>query len=267
MSQFLDHLRQIDFTATPRLNDINAKATAQVLKVPPNFEKIITPARIIITGPTQSGKSRFIFNLIKHRTTMFSDEFQRIIYCLPPNCFNLHAEFLDNLKDVCADTDLKIMEDMPNIDELALDIDLVPKLIVFDDLMRKAFNSTKVLDLITQTSHHANVTVIFTTQNVFLPSKYGKSIRYNCSTTVIFFDGNDVQMLNILSMQMFPNGNHFLQQCFDWIYQHSHIVKARYVLIDGAPSSLLSRQMRVRTNIFPDINSPAKPVFFFPDDD
>ena len=150
---------------------------------------------------------------------------------------------------------------------LALDLDTRPKLLIIDDLMRKAFNLVDVLDLLTQTSHHANISVILTTQNIFLPSRYGKSIIRNCSTTCIFWDSNDVQMLNILSMQMFPKGNNFLHQCFNWIHHHPQKINIPYVIIDGAPQSLLSRQMRVRTNIFPeDVGGSSTPIFFFPED-
>ena len=256
----------VDFTAFPRVKDINKNATAQILQIPPNFDKVMTPFRMILAGPTMSGKSRFIANILKYRSVIINNKFKKIVYCLPAKGFILHAPYLDHLKDLCADVDFHIIEDMPDIESLSLDQDTDSKLIIFDDLMVKAFNSDDVFTLITQTSHHANISVILTTQNIFYPSKHGKTLMQNCSTIVVHWDGNDVQMLNILSMQMFPKGSNFLHQCFEWMHKNPQIVPVGYVLIDGAPQSLLSRQMRVRTNIFPKhLESPPEPVFFFTD--
>ena len=91
----MEILNTVDFTESPRLEDINTNSTTQTLKVPENFDKIATPSRLLITGPTMSGKSRFILQLLQNRHTIFDRDFEQIIYCLPPNCFNLHADFLD----------------------------------------------------------------------------------------------------------------------------------------------------------------------------
>ena len=259
-------LETLDFTATPRKDDINPSSTLQQLSVPDTFDKILTPARIIITGPTMSGKSHFIYQLIKFRDIVFESSFEQIIYCLPPNSLNLHIDFVNALHDVCSNLSLIIIEDMPDLEALKLDANKRPKLLVIDDLMRKALNSSTFEDIITQKSHHANISIILTTQNIFLPSRNGKSITRNCSITVIFFDGNDVQMLGVLSMQMFPKGHNFLHQCFDWIHRHPDKVDRSYLIIDSTPRSPLSRHMKVRTNIFPTKpNLIPEPLFFFPE--
>lgn len=263
------HLPLVDLSTVPRKNDINPSATLQKLIIPDNFTQIITPSRIIVAGPSMAGKTHFIFQLVKYRDLIFSGKFRQIIYCLPPNCYNLHMDFINDLKNECHDLNLKIIEDMPDIDALALDRDKDSKLLIIDDLMRKAFNSSDMLDLITQKSHHANISVILTTQNIFFPSKFGKSIVRNCSTTILFWDNNDIQILNTLSMQMFPKGHNFLYQCFDWLHKNNscNLGRCPYLVIDGATQSLLSREMRVRSHIFPHHSTNViSPIFFFAED-
>ena len=84
----------VDLTTVPRTKDVNSAATVQFLKIPEIFDKLVTPARIVISGPTQSGKSHFIYELIKHRKTVFDNDFEQIVYCLPSNCFNLHIDYI-----------------------------------------------------------------------------------------------------------------------------------------------------------------------------
>ena len=259
----------VDFTSNLRVPEINTSATIQQLKIPDDFIKFIAPARICVAGPSQSGKSHFIYNLVKFREIVFNVKFKRIMYCMPPNCFNTRIDFINKLKDSCTDIQLQIIEDMPRIEELGLDLDTEPKLLIIDDLMRKAFAADDIVDLITQKSHHANITVIMTTQNIFQPSKHGKSIVRSCSHTVIFWDSVDVQLLSLLSQQMFPKSHNFLYQCFNWLHKNNigEHARAPYVIIDGTPQSPLSRQMRVRSRIFPtQEDSEIKPIFFFPDE-
>ena len=249
-----------------RKQDINTNSTIQKLLTSENFEKIPTPARILVGGPTMSGKSHFISKLVKYREQVFDQKFVSIIYCLPSNSFHLHSDFIHALRESCEDIPVKIVEGMPNIEELALDMTKEHKLLILDDLMQPAFNSKSMLDLMTSQSHHANITVVVTTQNIFIPSKYGKTVTRNCSTKVIFWDHSDVQLLGILSSKMFPKkSSGFLLECFEWMYKNEG---TEYIVIDSSPVSLLSRQMKVRTNIFPKSEGlEAKPIFFFPADD
>lgn len=48
-------------------------------------------------------------------------------------------------------------------------------------------------------SHHSNITIVFTTQNVFYAAPNALSIRRNVSEYILFFSKNDVQSLKVLS--------------------------------------------------------------------
>lgn len=50
----------------------------------PEFTKIKCPCRLFLIGPSESGKSTFILNAVKHEESVFTESFRRILYCCPP---------------------------------------------------------------------------------------------------------------------------------------------------------------------------------------
>ncbi|XP_059097232.1 uncharacterized protein LOC131891625 [Tigriopus californicus] len=62
---------------------INSGSAPQQISVSPNFGKINLPARIYITGPSMSGKSKLVLDMLQHRNEVFRGSFSRAIYCGP----------------------------------------------------------------------------------------------------------------------------------------------------------------------------------------
>ncbi len=244
---------------------INPKATVQNIKVSELWGRIMTPFRMIISGPTLAGKSQFCKQLIKHRNVVFDKEFTRVLYAIPEESAHLHQEFIEELRKYY--NHLEIVEGLPNLSELQLRVDQRPKLIIIDDLMTKVFSSESMLHLVTQDSHHCNCSVVITCQNVFFPGKYTKSFLRNASEKVFFFDKTDSLLLSIISRHMFPSQQHFLKRCFEWIYENRKDAKLKYLLVDSSSLSRLPTNALVRTFIFPENDdSNPKPVYFFPDE-
>lgn len=61
---------------------INASATSVSLKVKKDFLKFMCPVRMVINGPTLSGKSECILKLIRHRDLLFDANFERQETCV-----------------------------------------------------------------------------------------------------------------------------------------------------------------------------------------
>ncbi len=242
---------------------IQVNLTVEKLTVPKNFGQIITPSRMLICGPTMAGKSNFALELINHRKIVYDKDFERIIYALPEDSIHLHQNFLEQLRH--AYPAIEIIEGLPNINELHLKDDKSPKLLIIDDMMQSTFASKSMLDLITKDSHHSNCSVVVTCQNIFLPTKYGRTFVRNCSEKVIFFDKTDANQLSILARQIFPGHPYFLQHCFDWIFSNRTEDSLKYILIDSSSLSHLPYNAIVRSCIFPDKNGVVRMRFFFPD--
>ena len=55
------------------------------------------------------------------------------------------------------------------------------------------------METFTRFSHHASLSVIFTTQNIYHKSNFGVTLRRNISEHVIFFAKNDLVGMKTLS--------------------------------------------------------------------
>ncbi len=236
----------------------------QELTVSEKFARIHCPSRLVIAGPTMSGKSLFALNLIIHRETVYTAHFNRIIYSLPESSLHLHQDFVKKLQEAC--NYIEIVEGLPDIEEQHLAADKsTHKLVILDDLMVKAFASSNILELITKTSHHSNISVVIITQSMFLPAKHRLTLVRNCSEKVIFHDKIDQMQLSILSRQIFPSKPNFLKECFEFIYKTTQKNDLKYVLLDASPLSDLPHNAVARTFIFPNKDGKTRPIFFFPD--
>ncbi len=235
----------------------------QELDVTPNFGKIVCPSRLVISGPTMSGKSSFALKLIQHRAKIYTEDFERIMYALPEDSLHLHQKFIDKLRE--AAPNVEIVTGLPDIHEHHLAVEKTShKLLVIDDMMMRVFQSQNLLELITSTSHHSNISVVLITQSMFLPAKHRLTLVRNCSEKVIFHDKIDQMQLSILSRQVFPSKPNFLHECFDFIYKNTSKKDLKYVLLDASPLSDVPHNAIARTFIFPDDKGLVRPVFFFP---
>ncbi len=243
---------------------VEVKKKVQLLEVGDSFAKIICPSRMVISGPTLSGKSTFALNLLKYREKIYSNSFCRIIYALPEHMFHLHQKFISDLKEVCSF--IEIVEGLPDLFYLNLGMDKNShKLIILDDMMSQVFESKQMLELITTTSHHSNISVITICQTLYFPSKHRVTFIRNCSEKVIFHDKVDQNQLSILSRHVFPSKPNFLQECFDFIYKISKKKDLKYLVLDANPLSQLPYNCIVRSFIFPESDGKVRPMFFFPD--
>ncbi len=233
----------------------------QEVEVPSDFIKIKCPARMVVAGPSMIGKSRFALQLVKYRKDVFNENFDRILYALPENSLHLHQHFLENLREVCSF--IEIVEGLPDVDQLNLGTEqLSHKLLIMDDLMTKAFASSKILELVTSTSHHSNISVIIISQSIFLPAKHRLTLIRNCSEKVIFHNKVDYNQLAVISRHMSPGHPNLLKDCFDFIYENTTKHDLKYVLIDSSPLSDLPYNACIRTFIFPQSDGKVRPVFF-----
>ncbi len=233
----------------------------QEVEVSPDFTKIHCPSRMVVAGPSLIGKSQFALRLVKYRDIVYNEKFDRVIYALPEASIHLHQKFIEELKNACSF--LEIVEGLPDIDTLNLAAEKTShKLLIMDDLMSKVFASSEMLELVTSTSHHSNISVVIICQSIFLPSKHRLTLIRNCSEKVLFHNKVDQNQLNVLSRHINPSRPNLLKQCFDFIYKHTKKHDLKYVLIDASPLSSLPYNACLRTFIFPQEDGKVRCVFF-----
>jgi len=124
------------------------------------------------------------------------------------------------------------------------------------------FYFSEMLHLLCVQVHHYNISVIFTLQNFFAPSKFGRSMARNLNYKIFFFNRLDLTELRHISMQLTPNNSTFLQSCFNFLTEKYPALN-HYIVVDGHFKSP-HPQLFVRTKIFPDpITKQIEPIIFF----
>ena len=232
------------------------------LEVPEDFIKIQCPARIQCSGPTMIGKSHLILKLVKWRRQVFSVDMKRIMYFLPPNSMHTRRQYLNEMQSVFPH--LEIYEGLPKdtAPKLLPNPDREPCLIILEDLADEMLKSGDMLSLFFVDSHHLNLTVIYTVQNLFHPSKFGKGIS-RCCSDFILFPQNDRYGMNIFCRTLFPKNPNLFNEAFDFL-QEEFPKDRPYLVVDTNPISKTKvEKFRVRSRIFPeDESETVTPIYF-----
>jgi len=193
-------------------------------------------ASMIISGPTQSGKSTFIKRLLRSRSAIFDQPLEQVYWfygiAQPP----LHTELRT--------LGVRLEEGLPS----ASSLDKIPEfsIIVLDDLASEMKSNHAVTQLFTRVAHHRHCFIIVVTQNFFEKGPESRTQHLNAQYLVIFKNPRDSLQIRILGSQMYPTKKHLLSTAFLDATRRSH----GYLLIDNHQQR--DDQLRLRSNILPD---------------
>lgn len=209
--------------------------------------KLAVPACISVSGTSGVGKSELVLGLVKHRSDLFEEEFERVIYCQPHSLASRNQSYINRLKEVCDKIEVHI--GIPKVSDLGLHIGVNPSLLIVEDMMDSFLNSQEMHDICIKYSNHYKITCLFTLQNYYAPSKFGRSIMKNCQYRFLFYNRLEQRELNILSQQMTGSAR-FLASNFNFLFEKFPQETTFYLLLDGFSRSS-SPQLFCRTKIFP----------------
>lgn len=243
------------------LRKIDLKAPIQKVLLTKDGIKLKAPFSMSISGPSQCGKSEFIFNLIKFRSDVVTADYKRIIYC-QSNCYSVkNVELINRLRSEFEP--LEVVTGLPDINELQLTFNNEPALLILDDLMSEIVNSKKMVDIATVHSHNYNLSVIFVLQNFYAQGKFSITLQRNSQYKVIFYNRADVLERRSLSNQLAGSAN-FFTKCYDYLMDQFPQSPSFYILIDAHNRSQINF-FYCRSHIFPEVhNGDITPVIFFP---
>ena len=200
-----------------------------------------TPARICISGPSNSGKTVLTKNLIDYRSRIFSSEVKDILYC-----YNIYQPMFETIE--CENPIVRFHQGLPTadvIDDLGKDRRGV--LLILDDLCHKAGSSDDVEILMTQKSHHLNISVIYITQNIFDKRKCNRTISLQFDYIFLFRNFRDKGQISCLGRQLFPG------HCKSFLSAYDEAVRKPYgYLLINLSASHPYDDIRLFTNIFDD---------------
>lgn len=135
------------------MNGFDVHSPVSKLQCSEDAFKIKSPCRIQIFGPSQSGKSELIIKLVENRTTIFENQFQRIIYLCPIGTYGNRRDYIHRFTKVFKG--LEYQEGIKGLSSFAK-YNTVPILLVLDDLQQEFINSPDGLDLIIQVKFEAH---------------------------------------------------------------------------------------------------------------
>jgi hypothetical protein len=197
---------------------------------------IRVPCNILISGPSQSGKTTFVKSLLLNRNLMFSSPFTKMTWC-----YGEYQPVYEELQRVIPG--LTFVEGLPK----DLHESFQPSecnLVVLDDLMDQCNN--QVTQLFTRGSHHRNLTVIFLVQNLFFKSKECRTISLNTHYMVLFKNPRDMSQVHHLAHQMYPGKSKFLKEVYEECTRAPH----GYLFVDFRQET--PEKHRLRTGILPE---------------
>ena len=188
------------------------------------------PFTCTVAGPTSSGKTWFVFRLIKHANEMINPPPEKIMYC--------YGEFQPSFLEFKA---VEFNEGLPNAEQFDGQQRI---LLIIDDLMNEI--DQNVSNIFTKLSHHRNVSVIFISQNLFHKNKFVRTMNLNTHYIVLFKNPRDAGQVAVLARQMYPGKSKFVVEAFEDATKEPY----GYLLIDLRPET--DDRYRIRTKIFPD---------------
>lgn len=129
-----------------------------------------------IKGPSESGKSELVLNLIKHRDVLFRENVDKIIVSVPPNTQALFAPFIARLRELH-----EVVVVVSGLSESVYElIKEGEKVLLLVEDQAEAITGSKIFSsLMTMMSHHKSIGVIFTSQGFFAQGRFSKLITTN----------------------------------------------------------------------------------------
>jgi hypothetical protein len=168
---------------------------------------------------------------------MFEQPVARVLYC--------YAVWNDSFNQIERKPDVQFHQFLPSHDVLQefISNDKKHLVIVIDDLMEEAINSSEAQALFVRESHHKNITVIYITQNIFCKGKFSRTIALNCHYYILFRSPRDINQIKVFARQTGLNLS--LMEA----YEDCNSIIYGYLLVDLSPRS--ESHIKLFTNIFP----------------
>lgn len=191
------------------------------------------PFTCIVAGPTGSGKTYLIRNMLLHHKHVFANLPKlKVLWC--------YGQWQDLYSMKIVGVSVNYVEGLPGPETLK-----AYNLIIIDDLMSELGNDKNMANLFTKGSHHLNLSVIFITQNLFHQGKEMRNIGLNAHYYILLKNPRDQSQIVHLGRQMFPGRKGFLTEA----YQNATRRPYGELVIDCKPDT--PDEVRVRTNILP----------------
>ena len=194
------------------------------------------PSTIMISGPTGSGKTKFVERVLLERR-----------FTVEHNCiFWIYSEWQPAYETLQqARPDINFKRGLGDENEFYNSLSNMNRnLLILDDQMSTIGNSKTLARLFTEGSHHRNLRIIYIVQNLFDKGTSHRTVSLNAQYFVLFKNPRDKSQIDSIAKQMYPGKVKFLRDAF----QDATKEPFTYLLIDMHPET--PESVRVLTHIF-----------------
>lgn len=206
------------------------------------------PFSILVCGPSSSGKTYFVKNVLLNHHHVIKNMPQNIVWI-----YTSMQPMYDELKKL--NKDIKFVKDLPeSFDDHRLFPQDQSHLIILDDLIFQASDHPEVVRIFTQYRHHRNMSVILLSQNIFHQGKYSRAISLNSTHMILFKNPRDKLQVSVLANQILPTKKKYFLEAFEDATRPPH----GYLIIDLTPNC--PEHYRLRSGILPN----QWPVVYLP---
>ena len=218
--------------------------------------KFHQPSNILVSGPSQTGKSSFIYRLIKNKHLLFTSVPKSVFYVYPSQHPLLDKMIEEKLVDKVLTS---LPENVESLEKLLTKHKADGSILVIDDALTQL--RPYLPQLFEVLSHRANCTIILVSQNNFVDSATFRRASNGCHYHVLMKHArNSMKVRNLL--QQIDNCN--VKFGMD---AYKDAVKLKkplggegppiygYVVLDVYPFT--NEITRIRSSIFPEEHDPV----------
>ena len=229
------------------LNTVNCLVTQPY----PDF-KFIHPAMVMIVGPTLSGKTYFVEQLLNSTSIKYPSRNARRIHI-----FYTQWQSLYDRLQATHGTSIAFTQGLPEVNDNLDNIDdRVHNVWVLDDLMDEAVQSPVISRLFTR-GRHRNLSVLLLLQNMFPKGKYNTDISRNAIYKVLFRSPGDRKQIDIMAEQTFAKDRANFMKAYTQETEKPY----GYIILDNHPRTTSDRQVVAdvfgQCKSYPHISTPS----------
>ena len=198
--------------------------------------RIQLPASIILSGPSQSGKTHFTVQLLKNMKRLFHPIPKHLVWF-----YGTETQTIKNLKENKL-LKIKFIEGIPKNGFQ----DFINKktdghsLFIIDDLLIECSDNQNVTNLFCREGHHKNISVILILQDLFCSGSQRKTIIKNAHYLCLFKNPLDMAGIYSIGQRIMPR---FIRE-FLAIFESATRKKHGYLFIDGKQTTPSNARLR-----------------------
>ena len=192
------------------------------------------PSMMMIVGPTQSGKTYFVEQLLKSNSIKYPSRKAKCIQWF----YNQWQPLYDRLQSTLRNG-ITFTQGLPEVSDNLEDInDNVQNLWVLDDLMDEAVQSPIISQLFIR-GRHRNLSVILLLQNMFAKGKFNTNISRNAQYMVLFRSPSDRKQMDMVAERIFTKD----RPNFMRAYTKETEKPFGYIILDNHPRTTSDKQV------------------------